>query len=249
MPPFHRFATRRVGNRSGSIVVAETERNMSPVNRFVSQQVGGQSVPVLFMATGVLTNSEKILEWVDAIASDRAKLYPANPEDRQQVEELVKLFDSELAPAVRLWTYFHTLDRAELVQSLWCQGVPWFERLLFPFVFRWMRSNVSQMYTINTESALEAYACICKTFKRVETLLSDGRSYLVGDRFSAADLSFATLAAAVVMPASYGVVFPELSELPSQMAVNIQEFRDTVAGKFVLRLYEENQREVQLLGV
>jgi glutathione S-transferase len=249
MPPFHRFATRRVGNRSGSIVVAETERNMSLVNRFVSRQVGGQSVPVLFMAKGVLTDSEEILKWVDAIASDQAKLYPANPEDRRQVKELVKLFDSELAPAVRLWTYFHAFNRAELIQSLWCQGVPWFERLLFPVVFRWMRSNVFQMYTINTESALEAYACICKTFEIVENLLSDGRSYLVGGQFSAADLAFATLAAAVIMPTGYGVVFPELSQLPAQMAVKIQAFRETRAGKFVLRLYEEYECEVKRLAM
>lgn len=62
-----------------------------------------------------------------------------------------------------------------------------------------------------------------------------------GDRFSAADLTFATLAAALVMPTGYGVKFPALSELPSGMAANIQAFRETLAGKFVLRLYQEHE--------
>jgi glutathione S-transferase len=246
MPPFHRFATRKFNDRKNSIVIAENERNMSPINRFVSRVVGGQSVPVLVTATEVLTSSEEILKWVDAnswcgaIAPTSAKLYPADPKHRQQVDELVILFDSVLAPAVRLWTYFYILKQAELVQPLWCQGVPWFERQLFPIVFRWMRSNVSQMYIINTESALEAHQRICKIFSQIEDLLSDGQVYLVGNAFSAADLTFATLAAAVVMPNGYGVVFPELSQMSSQMADQILAFRETRAGQFVLRLYAEN---------
>jgi glutathione S-transferase len=239
MPPFHRFATRKISVGSNSIVVAETENHMSPLNRFISQRVGGQSVPVLVTQTGVLTNSEDILRYVDAIASEKAKLYPTDSVQLQQVEELVKLFDSVLAPAVRQWFYFYTFDQSKLIQPLWCQGVPWFERLLFPIVFRWMRSNVLQMYTINPASATAAYERICEIFERIENLLADGRTYLVSDRFSAADLTFATLAAGVVMPAGYGVTFPELSKLPSQMSTSIQAFRETLAGKFVIRLYQE----------
>ena len=249
MPPFHRFATRQVNKQSGSGLVSESESNMSSVNRFVSRRLGGQSVPVLVTETEVLTDSEEILRWVDKNASDQAKLYPADSENRQQIEELVNLFDSVLAPAVRQWFYFHIFNHAQLLQPLWCQGVPWFERLLFPAVFRWMRSNVFQMYIIDPTSTLEAYECIYKTFKMVENLLGDGRAYLVGEQFSAADLTFATLAAGVVMPAGYGVVLPELSTLPSQMTANIQAFRETLAGKFILRLYEEYERTVQLLNV
>jgi glutathione S-transferase len=152
-----------------------------------------------------------------------------------------------LAPAVRQWFYFYTFN-SQLIQPLWCQGVPWFERIFFPIVFRWMRSNVFQMYTINVESTTAAHESICKIFEMVESLLADGRTYLVGDQFSAADLTFATLAAAVVMPIGYGVKFPELNKLPSQMVANIQVFRETIAGKFVLSLYQEHKRKVQQLA-
>jgi glutathione S-transferase len=246
MPPFHRFATRRVGRKTE--LVTEAEHHLSPINRFVSRFVGGQSVPVLITETGILTNSEEILKYVDAIASDRLKLYPTDSENRQQVENLVETFDSLLAPAVRQWFYFYTFNRTQLIQTLWCQGVPWFERIFFPIVFRWMRSNVFQMYTINVESTAAAHESICKIFEMVESLLTDGRTYLVGDRFSAADLTFATLAAAVVMPIGYGVKFPGLNELPSQMVANIKVFRETIAGKFVLSLYQEHKRKVQQLA-
>lgn len=59
--------------------------------------------------------------------------------------------------------------------------------------------------------------------------------------YSAADLRFATLAAATVMPVEYGVTLPDLSQVPAQIATNIQAFRETLAGKFVLRLYENQE--------
>lgn len=240
MPPFHRLATGRICKQLDP-VVTETERRMSPFNRFISQRVGGQSVPVLVTQTEVITDSEDILRYVDAIAPGEAKLYPTDPDQRKKVEKFVKLFDSVLAPAVRQWFYFYLFNQAQLIQPLWCQGVPWFERLLFPIVFRWMRSNVFQMYAINSNSATAAYDRIYEIFETIESELADGRSYLVGDSFSAADLTFATLAAAVVMPAGYGVTLPVLSKLPSQMAINIQAFRETIAGKFILRLYENRE--------
>jgi glutathione S-transferase len=240
MPPFHRFATRGIPGRSTNSTVIQTENNLSSINRLVSRLVGGNSVPVLFTKTSVLQDSDEILKWVDGIAPGKAKLYPTDPDQRQQIEELIKVFDSELAPAVRLWLYFYIFNRAELVRPLWCQGVPWFEKLLFPLVFHWMRTNVFQMYTINAASNAEAHDRTCQIFTMVDDLLADGRAYLVGDQFSAADLTFATLAAAVVFPTGYGVIMPELSELPAPMTANIQAFRKTLAGQFVLRLYKEH---------
>jgi glutathione S-transferase len=113
-----------------------------------------------------------------------------------------------------------------------------------------MRSNVLQMYAINEASACLAHASIFKIFESVENLLADGRNDLVGDQFSAADLNFATLAAAVVMPTGYGVALPNLSELPSSMLTSIHQFRNSAAGKFIWRLYQErDQAPAQSLKV
>jgi glutathione S-transferase len=240
MPPFHRFATRNLGTRSTA--QPATERNLSPLNRFVGQQVGGQSVPVLITDRQVLLSSDAILQYADAIAPDDLRLYPTNPQQRQQVDQLVDSFDTVLAPAVRLWTYSYIMDQPQLVRSLWCEGVPWYEAMLFPVVFGWMRSNVVQMYGINAASAIAADQTIGRIFDTVDALLADGRSYLVGDRFSAADLAFVTLAAAMVMPEGYGVKFPAIGQLPDRMGDRIQALRGTAAGQFVLRLYRKQDR-------
>jgi glutathione S-transferase len=260
MPPFHRFATRRIGRRSSSDPMPETERNMSLLNQFVIRYVGGQTVPVLITETVMLRSSDEILNYIDAISPDDLKLYPlAEPllgridlDERKQVDELVNVFDTVLAPAVRLWAYSYIMTEARLLQSLWCEGVPWFERWLFPVVFPWMRATAFQMYRINDASIVAAHKSIEQIFEMVGNRLTDGRSYLVGDsrserlrqRFSAADLAFATLAAAVVIPPGYGVKLPELSQLPDRMANGIQQFQETLAGKFVFRLYQEHEYKI-----
>jgi glutathione S-transferase len=246
MPPFHRFATRQIGRRSSSDPMPETERNMSPLNQFVIRYVGGQTVPVLITETAMLRSSDEILDYVDAISPDELKLYPIDPDERKQVDELVNICDTILAPAVRLWDYSYIMNETHLLQPLWCEGVPWFERWLFPVVFPWMRATVFQMYRINDDSILAAHKSIEQIFELVGDLLADGRSYLVGGRFSAADLAFATLAAAVVIPPGYGVKLPEVSQLPDRMANGIQQFQETLAGKFVFRLYQEHECKIQL---
>jgi glutathione S-transferase len=240
MPPFHRFATRGLGKASDEIPA--TEGNMSPLNRFVVGKVGGQSVPVLVTSTRILRSSDEILVYLDTIAPPELKLFPTDPVQRQQVDELVVAFDTLLAPVVRVWSYSYLMNQPHLVKPLWCQGVPWFEQALFPITFPWMRSNVIEMYGIDQTSAIKSHQVICGIFDRVDALLADGRNYLVGDRFSAADLAFATLAGAVVLVPEYGVKLSELSALPGPMAQHIQQFQATPAGKFVARLYKEQSQ-------
>ncbi|MEA2123856.1 MAG: glutathione S-transferase, partial [Solirubrobacteraceae bacterium] len=64
----------------------------------------------------------------------------------------------------------------------------------------------------------------------------------VGDRFTAADLTFAALAAPIVLPPEYGVPLPRLDELPAPMAAVVRELREHPAGKFALEMFRTERR-------
>ncbi len=107
-----------------------------------------------------------------------------------------------------------------------------------------MQKLAAQKLNINPESAAQAYEQIQSIFEKVSELLADGRNYLVGDKFSAADLTFAALAAATVSPPEHPMKKPvSLEALPTKMASEIKQFQETPAGAYVLRLYRELRRE------
>ena len=218
------------------------EPHMPPFHRFATRRFGGKTVPVLVTEEGVFTDSTDILRYLDAIAPDDAKLYPTNPQMRQQVEELEALFNAQLGPATRRWGYFYMLNNYKFMQSRWCQGVPVVQQVLFPVVFPVLRNIVRQTMDINPESASKAYEEIQSIFEKVGKLLADGRTYLMGESFSAADITFATLAAPTVMPPQHIVKPPSLRELPPKMISEIKTLRATPAGAYVLRLFKDRER-------
>jgi glutathione S-transferase len=79
-------------------------------------------------------------------------------------------------------------------------------------------------------------------FGAVAERLGDGRPYLCGERFTAADLTFAALAAPMLMPTGYGVPLPQPDELPSDTAAVVRELRRHPAGEHALAMYERERR-------
>lgn len=215
------------------------EAHMPPFYRFATNRVGGKSTPVLVTESGVFTDSTDILQYLNKLVPDNAKLYPIDPELHRKVEELEDLFDEQLGPAIRCWGYFYTINDSKLIKSKWTQGVPYFEEALFPVVFPLMRPLVRKAFNINSESAAQAYEQIKSVFNKVNELLADGRTYLVGDSFSAADITFAALAAPVISPPEHPIKPRPLQELPDSFASEISAFRETPAGAYVLRLYRD----------
>ncbi|MCP6761436.1 MAG: glutathione S-transferase [Fischerella sp. CENA71] len=215
------------------------KRHTPPFHLLATNRVGGKTTPVLVTESGIFIDSSDILKYLDSIVSSDAKLYPTNQNQRQEIEKLEDLFNSQLGPATRRWGYFHIMNDYKIMQSRWCHGVPFFEQAFFPILFPITRSLAQRKLNINPESAAQAYDTIQSIFEQVNKLLSDGRTYLVGDKFSAADLTFATLAAPAVLPPEHPMQGVSYKELPPKLISKIKEFRKTPAGKFVLRLYRD----------
>ena len=84
---------------------------------------------------------------------------------------------------------------------------------------------------------------MCREFDFAAELLSDGRQYLSGDRFSAADLTFAALAAPMVVPPEYTVALPQPDSLPPGPRNIVEHAREHPAGAHALKMFRQHRRE------
>jgi len=71
----------------------------------------------------------------------------------------------------------------------------------------------------------------------VAEMLADGRPHLCGQRFTAADLTFASLSAAVLVPPVYGVALPQPAQMRPEMAALVVRAREHPAGAYALSLF------------
>ena len=74
-------------------------------------------------------------------------------------------------------------------------------------------------------------------FDEIAARLSDDRPFLLGDRFTAADLTFAALAAPVLVPAGYGSPLPPLELDAAGDGHRGPALRAHPAGRFAASLY------------
>lgn len=204
-----------------------------------SRRAGGKgTTPVLVTSdAGVLAESADILAYADARAPSDRRLYPENADAREEVRALERDFDQDLGPQDRLWLYHHILPRRDLALAYATRGVPDWQRRLLPPLYPAVSRLISHKLGVNADAAAVANQRVEATFDRVAERLADGRSYLCGDRFTAADLTFSALAGAVVMPLQWSIPLPPPDELPPAAAARVRELREHPAGRHALRMF------------
>ncbi len=202
---------------------------------------GKRTVPVLATPGRVLSDSNEILRFADEHLPAERRLFPEDQGQRAEVLALVADFDRGLGPAVRRWLYFHLLPaRAAAIEVLTSTGTRWEHRMvrgLFPVMRALMRRGMK----VDPAGAERSRQRFEATFDAVDARLADGRRFLVGDRFSAADLTFAALSSVLVGPKELGFPVPESSrELPAIAAVAAAASARP-SGAFIRRLYAEER--------
>ena len=199
-------------------------------------------MPVLVTSDGVLAESADILDFADARARPDKRLYPDDPTLTSEIRALERDFDDRLGPDARRWMYDHIRHEKGLMKAYGPTGVPAWQRRTMPVTVRLLPPALDRYLDISDASVAESLRRVRATFDEVGERLADGRPYLMGERFTAADLTFSALAAAVTMPEEYGVPLPGPAELPAGMRQVVQELRAHPAGGHALAMFRDERR-------
>ena len=204
---------------------------------------GRRTVPVLVTPEGTLSDSTDILRWVDT-QGVAPPLFPTG-EAGAEVARWEETFDKRVGPATRRLSYFHLMKTPVLVRRLLESAGPGWEARATRLTFPLLKTMMVRGLRIDAAGAERSQQALNEVLDSVGARLADGRRYLGGDRFSAADLTFASLMVPVLWPEALQSIVPlGWDELPAELRALMERVRATPAGQFALRLYaEERNRE------
>jgi glutathione S-transferase len=194
--------------------------------------------PLLYTASYRLDTVRKMIDYFDPLCPADRNLLLTGAE-HTQVESDWTQFNSTLGGATAVFAYYHLLPHRDIMIRPLSEGTPAFEaftvRVAYP-VYAKLLSSILHLSESSAAAALDQIRAVVKT---VDERLADGRNYLVGDRFSLSDMSFAEALAPLVLPDNDGAPMPTLAEMPPPLQSLYAELRAQPAGQFALRIYHD----------
>jgi len=196
---------------------------------------GASQVPILVDDGKAIQGSAAILDHLEARVPARP-LTPADPGLEREARDWEAWLDAEVGVHVRRWMYSVLLDHPDLLIPMFTHEGPWYGPLLYRLIFPRLRKRIIVLLHLNARTARESGERVEAAVERLADRYA-GRSYLVGEAFSRADLAAAALLAPLWMPPRYGVPWP--ATLPPPLQAPVTALRER--SGFVARLYQDHR--------
>lgn len=182
------------------------------------------TVPVLDFYGERIGDSTAIIAALEA-RHPEPPLYPRDPGQRRRALALEEWFDEELGPYVRRFVFHELLRDPERFAKIGAQAAPRAFRLMGPTGAAYARPLIGLRYGARSdETAKIARAKIIAAFGRLEAELGAG-DYLVGESFTVADLTVASLLYPLVRPPEAYVTIDRMPEPIERLRAQLRERR------------------------
>jgi glutathione S-transferase len=198
---------------------------------------GQKAVPVLVLDGETVHDSTRIIERLERLRPD-PPLYPADPAERRRALGLEEHFDEELGPHVRRAAFHALLPQTEYACALMTMGAGPATKLFYRAFFPLLRPVMMRDMRIDDEGAALGRQKTAAALDRIEAEVGP-TGYLVGDRFSVADLTAAALLAPLVLPPEFP--YPPPTPYPQAAAGFVAALASRPAFRWVLDIYRRHR--------
>ena len=189
------------------------------------------SVPILEHDNNYIQGSSEIIDYLDFTFPEKI-LTPNEEAEIKEASYWENYLANEVGVTVRLCIYNILLDYPKVVKPFFAHKGPWYSNLFLSFAYPKLASKMRLLMKINPETAVEAKSRLSKAVDRLHEHYQNN-PYLVGNRFTRADLTAAALLAPLSQQPKYGLDWPK--ELPEELSSLMDEFTDRT--KWVNRMY------------
>lgn len=169
------------------------------------------------------------------------ELYPT--EHKDDIKAMEQDLGDRLGATVRCYAY-HNLLCPKYYSALVTMATPdcaTVERVLFDKMLpHGLAAGIRKSLGVNTEAAARSKQALVELFEELSVKL-EKVDYLVGNQFTAADLTFAALASPLIRPPEMSNFQCFVEALPEDVLALSQQLRETRAGQHVLKLYTKHR--------
>ena len=196
-------------------------RHVAPgEHRQIAMQLGApaSSVPYLGVGKQVIQGSADIIDWADDAATleNRCLMPAADPATCQMIEQRI---DDIAGVHVRRLYYSEALVQyPETVRPLFTRDLPLTKNLLTRIAWGKICKVMIERMDLGMRQGQESRDIVERELDWIDDLLSDGRTYLVDNAFSRADLAVASLLAPLALPPEHPT-YGQLTHPPNLAAV------------------------------
>jgi glutathione S-transferase len=225
--------------------IPHTRRSTLPgMHIVIARHLAGiDTTPVMTIDGDSIGDSTAILAAIEERWPE-PPLYPEDAAQRERALRLEEYFDEELGPHIRRALYWELLQRPDLVVPLFTNGQTPAARALLRGSFPVLRRAMRQKMNIREDPSAVSRQKSLDALDTLERELGDG-DYLVGDTFTVADLTAASLFYPLAQPPEYP--YPTLShdDLPPHAKAFMDALADRRGIKWIAEMYRRHRRPLK----
>jgi glutathione S-transferase len=203
-----------------------------------TKQLGaaGSSLPVLVSDERVVQGSGAIIDWAEAAVANPSKRLSPDSEFKEECRALEQRLDDIAGVHVRRYYYSEAIvDHPDSVRPIFTRDLVPSERRSLDENWGVVRQLMMGAMDLGPEQREESRRIVENELDWFDGLLADGRHFLLGDRFSRADITAASLLAALALPKehpTYGAL-----EVPPQAATDLALWAKRPSLAWVREIY------------
>ena len=197
----------------------------------------GTTVPVLLDGGDVVQGSGRIMDYLDNRYPSRS-LTPDNEKDRQACIEIEKVLGKKLGVSIRQIFYARLHSNFDYLYYCFTYSMPISKRIFFPLLFPLLRNKIHQFYVISDKHVDQGKRDFESAMNELETILKE-QNYLVGEKFSRADVSIASMLSILVMPTQQPFPWKDIPD--SETKAYFELFHDHPVTHWVRKMYEDQR--------
>lgn len=213
LPGLHMITVRRYGNRT--------------------------SVPVLLDGNTYIQGSSDIIDYLETKFPDN-NLTPQDPAKLEACIAIEKDMDERLGVTIRQILYAKLLDYPDYIRFCFTYPMPAFKKLMFTLMYPVLKKKIYNTYVKSDEKVAKAHIKFDQALADIEEIISR-QPYLIGDTFTRADLSVASMLSLLVLPKEHPFPWSDKG-IPDQEIRELHErYSSHPVSKWALNIYKNHR--------